>query len=315
MSADDSHTKPNKLDMFRGQTSNITIQVFNLRTHTYEVPRFIYAESLLEKPSHIDEFKHTIKVKIDGRKYDAAPKIIYFMHCAVLEPIVLPKVSGKIDPNEPDQLQAELAVISWCNMMIKKSKVYENYVDDVRTSIKNMVALVRAIVADNDECVGGIDARLKLLSQTGLPLKVPNYLSKWILLPAADDNRDNMLKRSKSVETCIFSSTNIGLCIGACDLYSFGQKAFFEKRKLTGADIVAANATMQADLFDLQLRLLCYEHPKYMKIEHFGPECSAAVASLLGPKEIALHNRAQPKMNICHVFEHGLAAALTADYL
>lgn len=287
-----------------GITTNIKVKSYDTE---YDVPYAVYMASLKNPPQLIDSFKHTIDLKIDSHRSSSAPIVIYFMHCAALQNKMVSNIHTKIDETK---LVDTLAILSWCDDMIFESNAYTTYKSYAIKGIKNATMIVRSIVADNNECVGGIQNRTKLLKETKLSASIPEYMEDWIFLPAPIRGKQTILDKLGR-----FPKEKISACDGILKL-SNHEKIYNEyvEYKHSANDIVNMQYRIYNEIISREIRLLCHDYPEYMKIPDFGPECAQYIYSIISLSDLLLHCKHKPKMTICDVFQYGLAAAYNATY-
>lgn len=287
----------------------------------YHIPIAIYKTSLKNPPMCIESFKHTIEPSIKCYDSSDIQLIIYFMHCASLPNDLIPKQYDTLNVRNINQLTRRLAVLSWCDDMIKTSRSYANYKSSTIESIKLMVLIVRAIVSDGH----GLTNRFDLLKESELPFSIPDYLNEWILLPPGPNghNKDKNLNEWKKdmidnitkYKDCKLSVNDKSIRLydskdGSCYLYNSSTGTY----NITGSDILNKQQQLINDIISRELRIICYEHPEYLKLDRFDNECMEYIYSIMDRNELVLHCKSKPKMTICDIFQYGLAAALTADY-
>lgn len=299
-----------------GSTKNMIIVS---RNNEYHVPIAVYRTSLKNPPNCVEEFRHSIEPTIKCYTDADIQLVVYFMHCAALPMDIKARKYDVLDIQNVQQLPHRLAVLSWCDDMIKSSESYANYKSSTIESIKQMVSIIRAIVSD------GIDDRFSWLEKSGLPFSIPDYLNHWILLPCGPNN-DNKNKDPKVWKQDMISNINMrpdskfginsggGIHLDKSGYENHYLYKTYAKTNITGSDIVAKQQQLINDIISRELRIMCYEHPEYLKLDGFDDSCIEYIYSIIDETELMLHCKSKPQMTICDVFRYGLAAALAADY-
>lgn len=310
--------------LLTGQVKNITIMSSNRK---YYIHIGIYKAALIDCPSFVEEFGHHIELNTYNTDEDIK-QIIYFMHCAALPNDLIPRKYEHLDINNMSSLVNQLGIIGWCDSMIKTSRSYDNFKGATIESIIHAIDIVRSIVSSNNDSVGGTKNRLRYLSECKLPIVVPSYITEWILLPCLPSNDTSKnekdwkiatLDRMETLKNNKFRVTNFEfttddkryVCCG-----SHINKIIYDKAVSTYTmdDIIKIQDQLLSDFMRREARILCYEHPDYLKLREYNSYCTDVIHSLFKNDDLLLHCDSKPKMTICDVFQYGLAAALTADY-
>lgn len=302
------------------------LMIITSNDRTYQIDKQVYRNALINCPSNFERFAHSISptASLPGDQDEVISMIIYFIHCASL-PIREKKFAALTIANIHKLVNA-LGIIDWCGSMIKSSTAYENYKSAVKQSIQFAIDIVRAIVAKDSNCIGGVSVRLELLKKCELPITISRYITEWILLPCTPQDSD---KNKKMKEWKVDTIRNISKQQSSefkvdyngcfkCDTYRVFSNIIFSKEcilTVTGADIIAKQDELLTDILSREMRIMCYEKPDYLKLPAFNDCCKRTINQLFDYNELVLHCASKPKMTICDVFQFGLAGALTADYV
>jgi hypothetical protein len=210
-------------------------------------------------------FRRTIEPKIDGEEYpNMVPRCIEMIYCAGY-----PRQTQIEIPafafNDIDELPEYLSLIEWC-CVLKSSGTYKSYVNRIKALIKQAVEVICAIHNDGY----GTSERINILSG-GVPSDVP--------LP--------LCLRGIANIRCDCNKTSLP-CI-KCGAYIYHNDS--EDRK-----------QVQVYTWKLYERTLKNEHPGFLQISNFGPECARAVQKLFKPEEISITK----EYDITDIFIHGI---------
>jgi hypothetical protein len=216
-----------------------------------------------------DGFKHTMEPKIDGENYpQMVLRCMEMIYCAGY-PCHAPIETPAIPFNDIYNLPAHLSVIEWC-CVLKPTDTYRSYVSRVRDLIQQAIDIIRAIHSDNFD-MHSASKRIKTLSD-----RVPNDMPLPKCLEAID------------VARC--ECTYIAYACTTCGGYRYSRNDT-ERRK-----------QVQSYTWKLYERTLKNEHPDFLQIHNFGPECARAVTKLFKPEEISITK----EYDITDIFIHGI---------
>lgn len=321
-------------DFIYGDLETITIKSYGNKI--YKVPKDIYLNSLILQPSCVDKWNHVIKLSYGAHKIhsssdiicknkdgsvirSAVPMIIYFMYCAALENKLKPNVYDNYDNNVAEIHMSEfLAVIEWCDMMLKPSQDYLNFKQYVINYIKIMVSTVRSLLVTSSKLVGGYKKRLELLKPLidAKDINIPKYIyNDWILFPAPVSNSLDVIfeELEKYKDDKLYQSRydkNIKSVSGS-SIYYCSKDILLNKKN---EDIILMQDQLLYDILIREVEIKCCKDEDWFKIYRFTDECKKRIMLLMKYDELELYSKEAPKMTICDVFQFGLATALKATY-
>lgn len=319
----------NTRNFIAGTTTNIKIYSYG---SIYKIPLAVYNNALKYSIKNTTKFNHNIMIKIDNHvilneyviftrgvpyrdveELTGTPLVIYFMHCIALE------TEYNMPPQEyilldnfdvVKRIVDRLAVISWCDDMIKECGSFINYKKSTCDSIKNMVRIVRALFVVDSALVGGYRERLRILRNHHKNIQVPDYImnNTWMMLPSPKTTSDTIDRLTKYKNEKLYTS-NRSIQSRSIHIYEISND--YDMRI---NDIILMQDKLLNDIITRELKIICNDNPEYLKISKFGSECSECIYKLLPLDELLIYHENKPKMTICDVFRYGLAAAINADY-
>ncbi len=303
------------IKLFTGRTSNINIVANNQK---YQIPSVVYNAALLSPPLNKNEMAHTIDLVIDNHNYtceESVGLIITFMYDIYTPRLPLQNLQ-LLNIDNRNLLPMYLSVYSWCNTMLRPSKYHTSYCKTLSDSILLYVNFVRALVCDDDKFIVG--SRFDVLAKCGLPISIPTYLDNVIILPqTTHEPLITKLNRCSNAKEYKLKSHNGKLHMARNQYNDIclinNSSEYYENLNYDGQQLLDLQLKVRSDLIRSQMRIMCYEHPEYMKIDNFGNECARCVYDLLPRDALLLYCLSKPKITICDVFQHGLAGALSIE--
>ncbi len=286
---------------------------------TYTLSYEVYKAALKVEPAAIEQFKHTIELRMDSVEYkEATRSIITFINHATLcgEVLVPLKFNSDHSLARISSIPEALVIIDWCNTMLKPSASFTSYRDSIVESIKYLVSMCRALVTHDDSKCGGTVKRMELIRATGLPIALPEFLQDIMVLPLAKregvTSIDTMRRHLKSSLKINFDRCQLI----SPDRYTTAELTptnGYDHISMTGADLLALQTKVSAHIYTLQAKVVCHDRPDFMKIKGFGPEAESILRGLIPPPELSLCHPTNA-VDICHVFMYGLSAAVNACF-
>lgn len=303
-----------------GTTKNIKVTSFGV---TYKLPISVFTNAFKYELSCVENFNHVIEPKIDGvdikgsiirNEQVGAPIIIYFMHCIAIDKMIIPKEYKTLSPRSfMFVLVSRLAVISWCDDMIKSSTEYDAYKQSTIDYIKFIVTIVRCLFVTDSNLVGGFAKRVSIIKERIFEFNLPDYFGKWILMPAPSSGIKKAIHSlSSNGDEYVYETVAGKISSSNVNIYDCNST---NNLGITNKQIVTMQDRMLNDILRYEIRINCAKKNDWFKIDNFGAECTKMVHSLFSnPKDLLVLCEDQPKMTICDVFQYGLTDALEANY-